>query len=99
MEEFYRIKRLPPYVFNQVIELKAEARRRGEDIIDFGMGNPDQATPQHIVDKMVEAVQNPRNHRYSASKGIYKLRLAIVDWYKRHYNVDLDPDTEAVATI
>ncbi len=99
MEDFYRIKRLPPYVFNQVIELKAEARRRGEDIIDFGMGNPDQATPQHIVDKMVEAVQNPRNHRYSASKGIYKLRLAIVDWYKRHYDVDLDPDTEAVATI
>jgi len=99
MEEFYRIKRLPPYVFNQVIELKAEARRRGEDIIDFGMGNPDQATPQHIVDKMVEAVKNPRNHRYSASKGIYKLRLAITDWYKRHYNVDLDPDTEAVATI
>jgi alanine-synthesizing transaminase len=99
MEEFNRIKRLPPYVFNIVGELKIEARRRGEDIIDLGMGNPDQPTPQHIVDKLTEAIANPRNHRYSASKGIYKLRLAICDWYKRRYDVDLDPESEAVATI
>ncbi|MBI5644240.1 MAG: alanine transaminase [Deltaproteobacteria bacterium] len=99
MDEFYRIKRLPPYVFNIVTELKVAARKRGEDIIDFGMGNPDQPTPKHIVDKLIEAAQNPRNHRYSASKGIYKLRLAITDWYKRRYNVDLDPESEAVATI
>src|SRR3970040_311878 len=98
-EEFPRIKRLPPYVFNIVNELKMEERRRGEDIIDFGMGNPDQPAPQHVVDKLIEAAQNPRNHRYSASKGIYKLRLAISDWYKRRYNVDIDPDGEAVATI
>ncbi len=99
MEEFHRIKRLPPYVFNIVGDLKFEARRRGEDIIDLGMGNPDQATPPHIVEKLVEASANPKNHRYSASKGIYKLRLAITDWYKRRYNVDLDPESEAVATI
>jgi len=99
MEEFHRIKRLPPYIFNITTELKMEARRRGEDIIDFGMGNPDQPTPQHIVDKLIEATQNPRNHKYSASKGIYKLRLAITDWYKRRYDVDLDPDSEAIATI
>ena len=99
MEEFHRIKRLPPYIFNITTELKMEARRRGEDIIDFGMGNPDQPTPQHIVDKLIEAAQNPRNHRYSASKGIYKLRLAITDWYKRRYDVDLDPESEAIATI
>jgi len=99
MDEFYRIKRLPPYVFNIVTDLKNAARKRGEDIIDFGMGNPDQPTPKHIVDKLVEAAQNPKNHRYSASKGIYKLRLAIADWYKRRYDVDLDPDTETVATI
>jgi len=98
-DEFYRIKRLPPYVFNIVGELKMAARKRGEDIIDFGMGNPDQPTPKHIVDKLIEAAQNPRNHRYSASKGIYKLRLAITDWYKRRYDVDLDPESEAVATI
>jgi len=99
MEEFRRIKRLPPYVFSIVDALKIEARRRGEDIIDLGMGNPDIPTPKVIVDKLVEAVKNPRNHRYSASKGIYKLRLAITDWYKRRYNVDLDPDSEAIATI
>ncbi|TAN60252.1 alanine transaminase [bacterium] len=99
MDEFYRIKRLPPYVFNIVTDLKNSARKRGEDIIDFGMGNPDQPTPKHIVDKLVEAVQNSRNHRYSASKGIYKLRLAICDWYKRRFNVDIDPDGEAIATI
>ncbi|MBW2038251.1 MAG: alanine transaminase [Deltaproteobacteria bacterium] len=99
MEEFHRIQRLPPYVFAQVDELKIAARRRGEDIIDLGMGNPDIPTPKHIVDKLMEAVRNPRNYRYSASKGIYKLRLAITDWYQRHYDVDLDPDTEAIATI
>jgi alanine-synthesizing transaminase len=98
-EQFGRIKRLPPYVFAIVNAMKVEARRRGEDIIDLGMGNPDQGTPQHIVDKLVEAVQNPKNHRYSASKGITKLRTAICDWYKRRYDVDLDPESEAVATI
>ena len=99
MEEFRRIKRLPPYVFSIVDALKIEARRRGEDIIDMGMGNPDIPTPQPIVDKLIEAVANPRNHRYSASKGIYKLRLAITDWYKRRYDVNLDPDSEAIVTI
>jgi len=99
MEEFRRIERLPPYVFSIVDALKIEARRRGEDIIDLGMGNPDIPTPKPIVDKLIEAVVNSRNHRYSASKGIYKLRLAITHWYKRRYNVDLDPDTEAIATI
>lgn len=99
MDEFYRIKRLPPYVFNIVGDLKAEARARGEDIIDFGMGNPDQPTPKHIVDKLIEAVQNPKNHRYSVSRGVYKLRLAMTDWYKRRYDIDLDPDTEVCATI
>ncbi len=99
IDEFHRIQRLPPYVFNIVTELKHAARRRGEDIIDFGMGNPDQPTPQHIVDKLIESAQNPRNHRYSASKGIYKLRLAIADWYERRYGVQIDPETEAVATI
>ena len=99
MEEFQRIKRLPPYVFKIVDDLKLEARRRGEDIIDLGMGNPDLATPKPIIDKLTEAISNPRNHRYSASKGIYKLRLAITDWYKRKYNVDLDPESEAIVTI
>ena len=98
-EVFGRIKRLPPYVFAIVNTIKIEARRRGEDIIDLGMGNPDQATPQHIVDKLIEAAQNPKNHRYSASKGITKLRTAICDWYKRRYDVDLDPDSETVVTI
>ncbi len=99
MEEFKRIKRLPPYVFAIVNELKVKARARGEDIIDFGMGNPDMATPPHIVDKLCEAARNPRNHRYSASKGITKLRLAICDWYRRRYAVELNPDTEAIVTI
>ena len=90
---------MPPYVFKIVDDLKLEARRRGEDIIDLGMGNPDLGTPQPIIDKLVEAVSNPRNHRYSASKGIYKLRLAITDWYKRKYDVDLDPESEAIVTI
>jgi len=99
MEEFRRIKRLPPYVFSIIDALKIEARKKGEDIIDLGMGNPDIPTPKPIVDKLIEAVVNPRNHRYSASKGIYKLRLAITHWYKRRYNVELDPDCEAIATI
>ncbi len=98
-EEFYRIKRLPPYVFNIVNERKYQARVRGEDIIDLGMGNPDMPTPQHIVDKLVEASQDPRNHRYSVSRGIYKLRSAIADWYRRNYDVTLDPETEACVTI
>ncbi len=97
--DFPRIKRLPPYVFNIIGDLKQEARRAGEDIIDFGMGNPDGPTPPHVVAKLVEAAQKPVNHRYSVSRGIYKLRVAITDWYRRRYHVDLDPDTEAVATI
>ncbi|MDI6790261.1 MAG: aminotransferase class I/II-fold pyridoxal phosphate-dependent enzyme, partial [Thermodesulfobacteriota bacterium] len=99
MREFSRIKRLPPYVFSIVNTMKIDARRRGEDIIDLGMGNPDLPSPPHVVDKLTEAVKNPKNHRYSASKGITKLRAAIVDWYKRRYNVDLDPETETVVTI
>jgi alanine-synthesizing transaminase len=97
--EFERIKRLPPYVFNIVGELKKAARARGEDIIDFGMGNPDQPTPQHIVDKLVEAVQRGDTHRYSQSKGIPRLRKAICDWYQRRYDVTLDPESEAIVTI
>lgn len=96
---FHRMMRLPPYIFGIVNQLKMEARRRGEDIIDLGMGNPDLATPKHIVNKLIEAVKNPRNHRYSASKGIYKLRSAITDWYRRRYDVDLDPESQAVVTI
>jgi alanine-synthesizing transaminase len=99
MEEFHRISRLPPYVFNIVNELKAKARAAGEDIIDFGMGNPDQPTPKHIVDKMVEAAQRPDTHRYSMSKGIPRLRKAICKWYKTRFDVDLDPETEAIVTI
>ena len=99
MEEFKRIKRLPPYVFAIVTDLKVKARTRGDDIIDFGMGNPDLPTPPHIVDKLCEAVRNPRNHRYSASRGITKLRHAVCDWYRRRYDVYLDPETEAIATI
>jgi alanine-synthesizing transaminase len=99
MDEFYRIKRLPPYVFAIVNDLKSKARARGEDIIDLGMGNPDQETPKHIVDKLVEAARNPRNHRYSASKGITRLRKAVTTWYRTRYGVGLDPETEAIATI
>jgi len=99
MFEFSRIKRLPPYVFAIVNNLKMEARRKGEDIIDLGMGNPDGATPRHIVDKLVEAAKKPKNHRYSASKGITQLRMAICEWYKRRYDVSLDPESEAVVTI
>ena len=98
-DDFARIKRLPPYVFNIVNELKASARARGEDIIDFGMGNPDQPTPQHIVDKLVEAAQRGDTHRYSMSRGIPRLRKAITDWYRRRFDVDLDPETEAIVTI
>lgn len=99
MLEFGRIKRLPPYVFAIVNQLKMEARRRGEDIIDLGMGNPDLPTPKHIVDKLCEAAHNPKNHRYSASKGITQLRVAITEWYKKRFDVDLDPETEVVVTI
>ncbi|MGO4212267.1 alanine transaminase [Terriglobus sp. 2YAB30_2] len=98
-DEFPRIKRLPPYVFNITGELKAAARKRGEDIIDFGMGNPDGATPQHIVDKMIEAAHKTRTHRYSLSKGIPRLRKAICNWYAQRYNVEFDPATEAIMTI
>ncbi len=97
--DFPRLKRLPPYVFAIVTELKKKARARGEDIIDFGMGNPDQPTPQHIVDKLIEAAQRPDTHRYSVSKGVPRLRRAICNWYKQRFNVDLDMDTEAIVTI
>ncbi len=99
IEDFPRIKRLPPYVFNIVNELKAEARARGEDIIDFGMGNPDQPTPKHIVDKLIEVAQRPDTHRYSLSRGIPRLRRAICNWYKSRFDVDLDPESEAIVTI
>jgi len=99
MQEFRRMKRLPPYVFTVVNELKMELRRQGDDIVDLGMGNPDLPTPEHIVDKLVEKVRDGRNHRYSASKGITKLRHAICGWYQRRFGVELDPDREAVATI
>jgi alanine-synthesizing transaminase len=99
MEEFRRIKRLPPYVFNIVNDLKAAARARGEDIIDFGMGNPDQPTPQHIVDKLVEVAQRKDTHRYSMSRGIPRLRRAICNWYMRRFQVELDPESQAIVTI
>ncbi len=99
METFPRIRRLPPYVFNIVNELKAAARARGEDIIDFGMGNPDQPTPKHIVAKLTEAANRKDTHRYSLSKGIPRLRGAICNWYGRRYAVELDPETEAIVTI
>jgi len=99
MEEFHRISRLPPYVFNIVNELKAKARAEGEDVIDFGMGNPDQPTPQHILDKMLEVAQRDDTHRYSVSKGIPRLRKAICGWYKKRFDVDLDFNTEAIVTI
>jgi alanine-synthesizing transaminase len=97
--ESNKLKRIPPYIFGRVKKSIIEARRRGEDIIDFGMGNPDGATPKHIVDKLVEASLNPRNHRYSVSKGLPKLRSAICDWYRRKFGVELDPETEAIVTI
>jgi alanine-synthesizing transaminase len=99
MFEFNRIKRLPPYVFAIVNSLKMEARRRGEDIVDLGMGNPDLPAPAHIIDKLCEAAKKPHNHRYSASKGITQLRVAITEWYKRRYDVDLEPEEETVVSI
>ena len=99
MEEFHRISRLPPYVFNIVNELKAKARAEGEDIIDLGMGNPDQPTPPHILNKMIEVAQRGETHRYSVSKGIPRLRKAICGWYKKRFDVDLDFNTEAIVTI
>ncbi len=98
-QEFHRIKRLPPYVFAEVNDMKAKARAAGHDVIDFGMGNPDLATPKHIVDKLVEAVQNPRTHRYSTSRGIPGLRRAICAYYARRFDVHLDPEREAIVTI
>ena len=98
-DQFRRISRLPPYVFNIIGDLKQQARAAGEDIIDFGMGNPDQPTPDHIVDKLVETAQRGDTHRYSQSKGIPRLRKAICDWYQRRYEVSLDPETEAIVTL
>lgn len=97
--EFEKIKRLPKYVFAAINEIKLKMRQEGEDVIDFSMGNPDGATPQHIIDKLCEATNKPKNHGYSVSKGIYKLRLAMSDWYKRKYDIDLDPDKEVCATM
>jgi alanine-synthesizing transaminase len=99
MDEFRRLRRLPAYVFNITSELKAAARKRGEDIIDFGMGNPDGATPKHIVDKLIEAAQKTATHRYSLSRGLPRLRRAICNWYGSRYGVELDPETEAIVTI
>src|ERR1700733_5309474 len=99
MEEFRRLTRLPAYVFNITSELKAAARKRGEDIVDFGMGNPDGAPPKHIVDKLIEAAQKTATHRYSLSRGIPRLRRAICNWYKTRYDVDLNQETEAIVTI
>ncbi len=99
LDDFPRIKRLPPYVFNIVNDLKARARARGEDIVDFGMGNPDGTTPPHIVRKLIETVQRGDTHRYSLSRGIPRLRRAITHWYKTRFDVDLDPETEAIVTI
>ena len=99
MTKFARLDRLPPYVFATVNEIKMEARWAGIDIIDLGMGNPDLATPPHIVDKLIEAAGKPHNHRYSASMGIKKLRMAISDWYRRRFDVEIDPHEEAIVTI
>lgn len=99
MSEFRRLRRLPAYVFNITGELKAAARKRGEDIIDFGMGNPDGATPKHIVDKLIEAAQKTATHRYSLSRGVPRLRKAICNWYGSRYGVELDPEVEAIVTI
>jgi DNA-binding transcriptional MocR family regulator len=97
--DFQRIKRLPPYVFNIIGELKQQARAAGEDIIDFGMGNPDQPTPSHIVDKLIETARRGDTHGYSQSKGIPRLRKAICDWYQRRFDVTLDPASEAIVTL
>jgi alanine-synthesizing transaminase len=98
-QNFYRIQKLPPYVFAVINEMKAKARAAGMDVVDLGMGNPDGTTPQVVVDKLIEAVRNPRNHRYSVSRGIQHLREEIVKRYKRKHDVDLDPDTEAIVTM
>ena len=97
--EFPRVNKLPPYVFGEIQKLKMEARRRGEDILDFGMGNPDQPTPPPIVEKLRESSLNPSTHRYSQSKGIPRLRKSICDWYERRFSVELEPETEAVVTM
>src|ERR1051325_11403717 len=97
--DFYRIKRLPPYIFEEVHRLKAQARARGEDIIDFGMGNPDMPTPQHIVDKLIETARDPRSNRYSASRGIKGLRKAYTGYYKRRFGVTLDDESEVIAPL
>ena len=98
-EEFHRIKRLPPYVFESVNKLKAKARAEGKDIIDFGMGNPDMPTPPHIVEKLIEAVRDPKTHRYSSSRGIPGLRKAQAAYYQRRFGVTLNPETEVIATL
>lgn len=98
-EEFYRIKKLPPYVFEEVNKLKAQLRGQGRDIIDLGMGNPDMPTPSHIVDKLIETVKNPKSHRYSVSRGVIGLRRAMARYYERRFGVKLNPETEIVATI
>src|SRR5689334_20965921 len=97
--EFHRIRRLPPYVFAEVNKMKAAARASGRDIIDLGMGNPDQPTPRHIVDKMIEAVQDPKAHRYSVSRGIPGLRKALAGYYARRFGVELDPESEVCVTL
>ena len=99
MNEFPRMLRLPPYAFNVVGDIKKELRHQNIDIVDLSMGNPDPPTPRHIVDKMVEAAQKPVNHRYSVSRGIPNLRKAICDWYRRRFGVELNPDTQAIATM
>ncbi|WP_420724296.1 LL-diaminopimelate aminotransferase [Hwanghaeella sp. LZ110] len=99
MSDFHRIKRLPPYVFAEVNAAKAKLRQAGVDVVDFGMGNPDSATPQHIVDKMIEAVKDPRTHRYSTSRGIPGLRKALSGYYERRFNVSLDPESEVIVTL
>lgn len=96
---FHILETLPPYVFSVINEMKTSARRRGEDIIDLGMGNPDLGTPRPIVEKLIEAVENPRNHRYSSSRGIVKLRMALAAWYERRFGVSLDPESEIIVTI
>ena len=98
-EDFYRIRRLPPYVFAEVNTLKAKARGEGEDIVDFGMGNPDHPPPRHVTDKLVETLADPRVHRYSTSRGIPGLRRALTAYYQRRFGVDLDPEREAIVTI
>src|SRR5262245_6419429 len=98
-EEFHRIKRLPPYVFEEVNRLKAKARAAGDDIIDFGMSNPDMPTPPHIIEKLVETARNPRTNRYSASRGIPGLRRAMAAYYRRRFGVALDPDREIIASL